>query len=137
MRRSVNTFVSHSSLSVDQRRRAEEAFAGRDDCVIVATSRVIQIDAPTSVASFLQRLGRTGRREGTTANCLFLATAPDSFVRAAGLTRLWKDQFVEPVMPPPAPLHLLAQQILALSQQESGIGVADWAGWPGCRFTRR
>ena len=143
VRRNVNTFVSHSSLSVDQRRRAEEAFASASDCVIVATStlelgidvgdlnRVIQIDAPTSVASFLQRLGRTGRREGTTANCLFLATAPDSFVRAAGLTRLWKDQFVEPVMPPPAPLHLLAQQILALSLQESGIGVADWAGWVG------
>ena len=114
VRRNVNTFVSHSSLSVDQRRRAEEAFASASDCVIVATStlelgidvgdqnRVIQIDAPTSVASFLQRLGRTGRREGTTANCLFLATAPDSFVRAAGLTRLWKDQFVEPVMPPPS-----------------------------------
>src|SRR5688572_56769 len=143
VRRNVNTFVSHSSLSVDQRRRAEEAFASASDCVIVATStlelgidvgdlnRVIQIDAPTSVASFLQRLGRTGRREGTTANCLFLATAPDSFVRAAGLTRLWKDHFVEPVMPPPAPLHLLAQQILALSLQESGIGVADWSGWVG------
>lgn len=143
VRRNVNTFVSHSSLSVDQRRRAEEAFASASDCVIVATStlelgidvgdlnRVIQIDAPTSVASFLQRLGRTGRREGTTANCLFLATAPDSFVRAAGLTRMWEDQFVEPVMPPPAPLHLLAQQILALSLQESGIGVADWAGWVG------
>ena len=143
VRRNVNTFVSHSSLSVDQRRRAEEAFASASDCVIVATStlelgidvgdlnRVIQIDAPTSVASFLQRLGRTGRRDGTIANCLFLATAPDSFVRAAGLTRLWKDHFVEPVMPPPAPLHLLAQQILGLSLQESGIGVADWNGWVG------
>ena len=143
VRRNVNTFVSHGSLSVDQRRRAEEAFASATDCVIVATStlelgidvgdlnRVIQIDAPTSVASFLQRLGRTGRREGTTANCLFLATAPDTFVRAAGLTRLWKDQFVEPVTPPPSPLHLLAQQILALSLQESGIGVADWQRWVG------
>ena len=143
VRRNVNTCVSHSSLSVDQRRCAEEAFASASDCVIVATStlelgidvgdlnRVIQIDAPMSVASFLQRLGRTGRRDGATANCLFLATTPDSFVRAAGLTRLWKDHFVEPIMPPPAPLHLLAQQILALSLQESGIGVADWNGWVG------
>ena len=143
VRRNVNTYVSHSSLSVDQRRCAEEAFASASDCVIVATStlelgidvgdlnRVIQIDAPMSVASFLQRLGRTGRRDGATAHCLFLATTPDSFVRAAGLTRLWKDHFVEPIMPPPAPLHLLAQQILALSLQESGIGVADWNGWVG------
>src|SRR5262249_41540355 len=37
-RRSVDTFVSHSSLSLDERRRAEEAFAQSTDCVIVATS---------------------------------------------------------------------------------------------------
>ena len=67
-------FVTHSSLSRDERRLAEEAFAGRDDCVIVATSVlelgvdvgdlhcVIQIDAPPTVSSFLQRMGRTGRR---------------------------------------------------------------------------
>src|SRR4029077_8377652 len=34
----VQTFVSHSSLSLDERRRAEEAFASGRDCVIVATS---------------------------------------------------------------------------------------------------
>ena len=70
----VATFITHSSLSQDERRQAEGAFAGRDDCVIVATSvlelgidvgdlhRVIQIDAPATVSSFLQRMGRTGRR---------------------------------------------------------------------------
>jgi ATP-dependent Lhr-like helicase len=34
----VTTFVTHSSLSREQRHRAEEAFASREDCVIVATS---------------------------------------------------------------------------------------------------
>jgi hypothetical protein len=73
----VETFISHSSLSRDERLRAEQAFQDARDCVIVATStlelgidvgdldRVIQIDASTKVASFLQRLGRTGRRAGT------------------------------------------------------------------------
>jgi ATP-dependent Lhr-like helicase len=73
----VTTFVSHSSLSVDERHRAEQAFAEARDCVIVSTStlelgidvgdldRVIQLDAPVTVASFLQRLGRTGRRPGS------------------------------------------------------------------------
>jgi ATP-dependent Lhr-like helicase len=144
LRRSgTSTFVSHSSLSTDQRGQAEEAFATASDCVIVATStlelgidvgdlnRVIQIDAPTSVASLLQRLGRSGRRAGTTANCLFLATAPDTFVRAAGLARLWRDEFVDSVTAPPYPLHLLAQQVLALSLQEHGIGVVDWPAWIG------
>src|SRR5690606_16159378 len=61
----VETFVSHSSLGVDERRQAEEAFSQRQNCVIVATSslelgldvgdldRVIQIDAPGTVSSFL------------------------------------------------------------------------------------
>ena len=74
--REVETFVSHSSLGADERRLAEQAFANRQNCVIVATSslelgidvgdldRVIQIDAPATVSSFLQRMGRTGRRAG-------------------------------------------------------------------------
>ncbi len=34
----ITTFLSHASLSVDERRRAEEAFADARDCVIVSTS---------------------------------------------------------------------------------------------------
>ena len=92
--RTSTRFVSHSSLSRDERRRAEQAFAEARDCVIVATSstlelgidvgdldRVIQIDAPATVASFLQRLGRTGRRPGTTRNCLFLTLDEDEPAR--------------------------------------------------------
>lgn len=36
--RGVATFLSHASLSLDERRRAEQAFAGGRDCVIVSTS---------------------------------------------------------------------------------------------------
>ena len=65
--------ISHSSLSAQERRRSEAAFAEARDTVIVATStlelgvdvgdldRVIQIGSTRTVASFLQRLGRTGR----------------------------------------------------------------------------
>lgn len=120
----VETFVSHSSLSRDERHRAEEAFREARDCVIVATStlelgidvgdldRVIQIDAPTKVASFLQRLGRTGRRAGARRNCFFLATNPHALVRAAAIEKLWRDGWVEPVTPPPFPVHVVAQQAL-------------------------
>jgi ATP-dependent helicase Lhr and Lhr-like helicase len=139
----VATFVTHSSLSQDERRQAEEAFAGRDDCVIVATSvlelgidvgdlhRVIQIDAPATVAGFLQRMGRTGRRQGTSRNCLFLATDDDSLLRAAGLVELWLAGYVEPVVPPPEPYHILAQQLMALCLQERGVGRRDWPAWLG------
>ena len=35
----TTALVTHSSLSQEQRRQAEEAFASRENCVIVATSR--------------------------------------------------------------------------------------------------
>src|SRR5262249_35474117 len=137
----VTTFVTHSSLSQEERRQAEEAFAGRDDCVIVATSvlelgidvgdlhRVIQIDAPATVSSFLQRMGRTGRRPGTSRNCLFLATDDDSLLRAAALVGLWSEGYVDPVVPPPEPYHIFAQQVMALCLQERGLGRRDWPAW--------
>jgi ATP-dependent Lhr-like helicase len=139
--REVTTFVTHSSLSREQRHRAEEAFASRDDCVIVATSvlelgidvgtldRVIQIDAPTTVSSFLQRMGRTGRRPGTSRNCLFLATGDEALLQAAGLINLWTAGYLEPITPPPQPWHILAQQLMALALQEHGIGRQDWLRW--------
>ncbi|MFO0914166.1 MAG: DEAD/DEAH box helicase [Pirellulales bacterium] len=145
----VTTFVTHSSLSQEQRHQAEEAFASREDCVIVATSvlelgidvgnldRVIQIDSPPTVSSFLQRMGRTGRRAGTVRNCLFLATKDPLLIQAAGLIQLWESGFVEPIEPPPMPLHVLAQQLMALCLQEGGIGRSEWFGWvermPGFR----
>jgi len=144
--RGVSTFVSHGSLGREERRLAEEAFANSRDCVIVSTStlelgidvgdldRIIQIDAPFSVASFLQRLGRTGRRGDTASNMLFLATQDDAFLRAIGLLRCWADGYVEPLEPAPLPLHLAVQQLLALVLQERGIGRHTWPEWMGSPF---
>ena len=137
----VTTFVTHSSLSRAQRHMAEEAFVSRDDCVIVATSvlelgidignldRVIQIDSPPTVSSFLQRMGRAGRRAGTTRHCLVLATKDDTLVQAAALLDLWAVGYIEPIIPPLEPWHILAQQLMALALQEHGIGRQDWLGW--------
>lgn len=137
----ITTFLSHASLSADERRRSEEAFAEARECVIVSTStlelgidvgdldRVIQIDAPITVASFLQRLGRTGRRPGTSGNTLVLARSPPSLLQAAALLLLWGRGWVEPVDPPPEPRHIVAQQILALCLQEHRIGDQLWPQW--------
>lgn len=141
--RGVTTYVSHSSLSADERRQAEQAFAEARDCVIVSTStlelgidvgdldRVIQIDAPRTVASFLQRLGRTGRRLGSSRNALFLATSDDALLRSAGLLHLWSEGYVEPVVPPSSPRHIVAQQFLALALQEHRFGDHLWEQWWG------
>ncbi|MDE3723541.1 DEAD/DEAH box helicase [Nocardiopsis sp. N85] len=136
--RDVQVFLSHASLSVDERTRSEQAFAEARDCVIVSTStlelgidvgdldRVIQIDAPDTVASFLQRIGRTGRRQGSARNCLFLATDEQALLHAAGLLLLWSRGWVEPVDAPPEPRHLVAQQLLALVLQKHRVGDRLW-----------
>lgn len=139
--RGVTTFLSHASLSADERRHAEQAFAEARDCVIVSTStlelgidvgdldRVIQINAPLTVASFLQRIGRTGRRPHAVRNCLFLAISGEALVEAAALLTLWAKGWVESVTAPPEPRHIVAQQVLALCLQEHQVGDRSLTEW--------
>jgi ATP-dependent Lhr-like helicase len=137
----VATHLIHASLSLEERRRSELAFAEGRDCVIVSTSalelgldigdldRVIQINAPLTVAAFLQRLGRSGRRAETRRNCLFLALREDDLLLAAGLLLAWSRGFVERVAAPPSPRHITAQQLLALCLQEGQVGERTWPEW--------
>ena len=135
--REVTTHVTHSSLSADERALTERQFAEGTEGVIVATSalelgidigdldRVIQIDAPWSVASFLQRMGRTGRRAGTRPNQLFLTITDSGLLRAASIVDAWLADEVEPAVAPPFPWHVFAQQVLALVLERPGIIRAD------------
>lgn len=137
----VMTFVTHGSLSASVRQDAERAFAEGENCAIVATSalelgidvgdldHVVQIDAPATVASFLQRMGRTGRRSGTIPNCTFLATEDRRLLQAMAIVRLFDQGFVEPVRPSRRAVHILAHQIMSLGIQMNGIGRADWWAW--------
>lgn len=135
--RQVETHIIHGSLSADERRRTERSFIEGGAGVIVATSalelgidigdldRVLNIDAPGTVASFLQRMGRTGRRDGTTPNMLFLATKDDALVKSAALLELWKRGHIEPAIAPRKPFHILAQQIMALVLERPGIPLSE------------
>jgi len=136
----VVTYVSHGSLSLPARRDAEQAFEQGEDCVIVSTStlelgidvgdldRVLQIDSPATVASFLQRMGRTGRRGGR-PNCTFLAVRDDAVLHAAALIDLYRQSYVEPVRASQAAYHILAQQLMALAVQNGGTSAVDWFQW--------
>ena len=127
----VRAFLSHASLSHSERKLAETAFSEEKDCVIVATStlelgidvgdldHVIQIDAPSTVSSFLQRMGRTGRRAGSQRSCLFLCTNDDSLMLAMGICRLWGEAWVEAAYPPPEPWAIVAQQAIAATLERS------------------
>ncbi|MCB9660518.1 MAG: DEAD/DEAH box helicase [Sandaracinaceae bacterium] len=139
--RDVLTYVTHGSLSVTERRDAERAFHEGSDCVIVATSalelgidvgdldHVLQIDSPPSVASFLQRMGRTGRRSETRPNCTFLCTKDSSVLQAAAIIQLNAEGFVEPVKPHRRAAHIYAHQIMALSIQLGGVPPGDIDAW--------
>ena len=144
-RRGVDVFVSHSSLAASERHAAERAFEEGTNCVIVATSalelgidvgdldHVLQVDAPSTVSSFLQRMGRTGRRPGSQPNCTFLATTDEAVLQAAALLRLHGEGYVEPTEPSHWAPHILAHQLLALGLQQHGVAVSDWWGWvEGC-----
>lgn len=133
----VRTFVSHASLSASERRQAEAAFGEEKDCVIVATStlelgidvgdldRVIQIDSPATVSSFLQRMGRTGRRSETLRNCLFLTTNQNAFMLALGVTHLWSKAWVEAARPPDEPWPIVSQQILVATLERGEWPVSE------------
>lgn len=139
--RGVTTYVTHGSLSAAQRRDTEKAFEEGSDCVIAATSalelgidvgdldHVLQLNSPPSVASFLQRMGRTGRRAGAVANCTFLATKDMQALQAAAVVALFRQDWVEPVKPRRRAFHILAHQLMALAIQRSGVPEDEWWYW--------
>ncbi len=137
----VDVFIHHSSVSRADRALAEERFTVGSNTAIVATSTmelgidvgdldyVMQVDAPGSVASFLQRMGRTGRRSGTRANCSFFCLTPETLLQAVALLRLADGGWVEDVVPGEGAMHVLAHQVLALTLQEGGISRHQLLPW--------
>jgi ATP-dependent Lhr-like helicase len=137
----VEVFIHHSSVSRADRTLAEEQFAKGQNTAIVCTStmelgidvgdldQVIQIDAPASVASFLQRLGRTGRRPNMRSNCTFFCLSPESLLQSIALLRLAEAGWVEDVQPAAHAMHVLAHQVMALILQEGGISRHKLMPW--------
>lgn len=137
----AEVFVHHSSISRADRALAEQQFSGGTNTTLVCTStmelgidvgdldQVIQVDAPSSVASFLQRIGRTGRRPGRPQNCSFFCLSPESLLQAVALLRLAERGSVEDVRPASHAMHILAHQIMALLLQEEGISRHRLLAW--------
>lgn len=141
MRRAgTNVFVHHSAVSREQRELAEESFHKGTDACIVCTStlelgidvgdldRVLQAEAPDSVSSFLQRMGRTGRRAGQTANTTFFCETTEGVLQAIALIELAKTGWVENVRVNNRAWTVLIHQILAMALASDGIRADDvWA----------
>jgi ATP-dependent helicase Lhr and Lhr-like helicase len=133
-------FVHHSAVSREERALAEERFHHGTDACIVCTStlelgidvgdldRVLQAEAPDTVSSFLQRMGRTGRRAGQTANTTFFCETTEGVLQAVALVELAKAGWVESVEVDSRCWPVLLHQVLAMSLAADGITADEaWA----------
>jgi ATP-dependent Lhr-like helicase len=141
MRRAGTTvFVHHSAVSREERALAEERFFRGSDACIVCTStlelgidvgdldRVLQAEAPDTVSSFLQRMGRTGRRDGHSANTSFFCETTEGVLQAIALVELAKAGWVESVEVGRRCWPVLIHQLLAMSLAGDGIAAEEaWA----------
>ena len=136
-RRGTQVFVHHSAVSREEREIAEERFRNGTDACIVCTStlelgidvgdldRVLQAEAPDTVTSFLQRMGRTGRRVGQTANTTFFCETDEGVLQAIALIELAKAGWVESVAIDRRCWPVMIHQLLAMSLAEDGIGAEE------------
>jgi len=134
MRREGTTvFVHHSAVSLEERTLAEERFHHGSDACIVCTStlelgidvgdldRVLQHEAPTTVSSFLQRMGRTGRRSGQVANTTFFCESSEAVAQALALIDLARAGWVEAVDLSDRCWPVLVHQLLAMALAGGGV----------------
>ena len=131
----------HGSIAREQRLEIEDALkAGRLPALVATSSLelgidmgaidlVIQIEAPTSVASGLQRIGRAGHRVGEPSEGrIFPKFRHDLLVSAVVAERMHAGA-VEETRVPRNPLDVLAQQIVAMvAGAEGPVPVDDVAG---------
>jgi len=123
----------HGSLSKDRRHTVERRLRAGDLKALVATASlelgidvgpvelVCQIGSPRSIATFLQRVGRSNHtRYGTPKGRLFPFTR-DELVECTALLRAVKSGALDALQPPEGSLDILAQQIVAET------GAEEWS----------
>ena len=121
----------HGSLAKEKRQEIEDRLKQGKLPAIVATSSlelgidmgavdlVIQIEAPPSIASGLQRIGRAGHHVGgVPRGVIFPKHRGDLLGSAAAAVGMGKGQ-VEETFYPRNPLDVLAQQIVAMSAERT------------------
>jgi ATP-dependent helicase Lhr and Lhr-like helicase len=115
----------HGSLSRQTRLSAEERLKRGQTRVVVATASlelgidigtvdlVCQIGSPRSIAVGLQRVGRSGHWIGAIPKGRLFATTRDELIECAALIHAIRSGMLDRIEVPPAPLDILAQQIVA------------------------
>ncbi len=122
----------HGSLARPQRIEVEDRLKAGVIRGLVATSSlelgidmgaidlVIQIEAPPSVASGMQRIGRAGHTIGAASRGVIVPKFRGDLVACAAVTRAMHEARIESSRYPRNPLDVLAQQIVAI------VSMEDW-----------
>lgn len=92
---------------------------------IGAVDKVVQIDATHSIASLIQRVGRSGRKEGKSSNLYLYATNEWSLLQSIACWLLYKEGFIEPPQKNEKPYDILVHQALSITKGYSGINLTD------------
>jgi len=120
----------HGSVSREQRVQIEEDLkAGRLRAVVATSSLelgidmgavelVVQVEAPSSVAQGLQRIGRAGHQVGAVSRGVIFPKFRGDLVEAAVVVERMRAGAIEAMRYPRNPLDVLAQQIVAMVAME-------------------
>lgn len=120
-------YSHHGALSRELRAVVEERLKAGTLKAIVATNslelgidigsidEVAMVQPPPTVASALQRLGRSGHSVGETSRGRLYPLHPYGLLEAAVLTRAVLDGDIEPVEPVVNPLDVLAQVVVSMT----------------------
>ena len=92
---------------------------------IGTVDEVVQIDATHSIASLIQRVGRSGRREGEVSNLFLYATNRWSLLQSLACWILYVEGFIEPPFPNKRPYDILLHQALSIAKGHSGILIRE------------
>lgn len=127
----------HGSVSKEQRAQVEEELkSGVLRCVVATSSLelgidmgavdlVIQVEAPPSAASGLQRVGRAGHQVGEISRAALFPKHRGDVLHTAIVTERMLAGKIEAIQVPRNPLDILAQQTVAASAL-GAISVEEW-----------
>ncbi|OAN40449.1 ATP-dependent helicase [Microbacterium sp. H83] len=127
----------HGSVSKEQRAQVEEELkSGVLRCVVATSSLelgidmgavdlVIQVEAPPSAASGLQRVGRAGHQVGEISRAALFPKHRGDVLHTAIVTERMLSGKIEAIQVPRNPLDILAQQTVAASALGE-ISVEEW-----------
>jgi ATP-dependent Lhr-like helicase len=116
----------HGSVSKEQRAQIESDLkSGLLPCVVATSSLelgidmgavdvVVQVEAPPSVASGLQRVGRAGHQVGATSRGVFFPNHRGDLIESAVVVERMRQGAIEEVAEIRNPLDVLAQQVVAM-----------------------